>query len=82
MERNTNKIAYNLGLENQALVQKNPTQESGVKSLNTRSDGGEGSGRLEEGILALSPPSRVYCENAFGTRLMLMVQGGKSHDRG
>jgi hypothetical protein len=30
----------------------------------------------------LSPPSRVYCENAFGTRLMLMVQGGKSHDRG
>ncbi len=52
------------------------------KPEHKRSDGGEGSGRLEEGILALSPPSRVYCENAFGTRLMLMVQGGKSHDRG
>jgi hypothetical protein len=30
----------------------------------------------------LSPPSGVYCENAFGTSVMLMVQGGKSHDRG
>jgi hypothetical protein len=36
MERNTNKIAYNLSLENQVLVQKKPTQESGDKSLNTR----------------------------------------------
>jgi hypothetical protein len=36
MERNTNKISYNLSLENQVLVQKKPTQESGDKSLNTR----------------------------------------------
>jgi len=34
MKKNTNKIAYKL--ENQVLVQKKPTQESGDKSLNTR----------------------------------------------
>ncbi len=28
-------IAYNLSLENQVLVQKKPTQESGDKNLNT-----------------------------------------------
>jgi len=50
MERNTNKVAYNLSLENQVLVQKKPTKESGDKSFeHKRSDGGEGSGAVRGG---------------------------------
>jgi len=60
------------------LYRKSPPKNLVTKALNTRGAmEAKEAGRLEEGILALSPPSRVYCENAFGTRLMLMVQGGK-----